>query len=237
MNEGLPIVLVPGLNCSARIFAEQLPALWQHGPVMIADHRHGDSVASIARSILASAPPKFALLGYSMGGYIVFEMLRQARERVTRLAFISTGARPDSEQHIKFRTERIAQIRAGNFGEMNESQFPLLVHPSRHNDERIRRTYLTMTEESGPDTLIRHLTACINRPDSRPELAAIHCPTLVLVGDSDKVTPPMFAEEIKTGVPHSRFVLVPECGHLSPLEKSDVVTESLVEWLKGSIRM
>src|ERR1051326_7725906 len=91
-SESLPVVLVPGLNCSARLYAEQIPALWQFGPVTVADHRRDDSMAAIARRILADAPPRFALAGLSMGGYIAFEILRQAAARVAKLALLDTGA-------------------------------------------------------------------------------------------------------------------------------------------------
>jgi len=88
----LPVILVPGLNCSARLYAEQIPALWQFGPVTVADHRRDDSMAAMARRILADAPPRFALAGLSMGGYLAFEILRQAADRVARLALLDTGA-------------------------------------------------------------------------------------------------------------------------------------------------
>ena len=77
-SDPLPVVLIPGLTCTARLYAEQIPALWQFGPVTIADHRRDASMAAIARRILAAAPPRFALAGLSMGGYIAFEIMRQA---------------------------------------------------------------------------------------------------------------------------------------------------------------
>ena len=86
------MVLVPGLACSARLYAEQIPALWRFGPVTVADHTRGDTIAAIAGRILDAAPPRFALAGLSMGGYIAFEMVRQARERVAKLALLDTAA-------------------------------------------------------------------------------------------------------------------------------------------------
>jgi pimeloyl-ACP methyl ester carboxylesterase len=91
----LPIVLVPGLLVTARLYAEQIPALWRLGPVTVADHTRDDSMTAIARRILADAPPRFALAGQSMGGYVAFEIVRQAPERVARLALLSTSARLD----------------------------------------------------------------------------------------------------------------------------------------------
>src|SRR5262245_2873546 len=107
MSGPLPIVLVPGLNCTARLYAEQIPVLWDFGPVTIADHRRDDHVAAIAAHILATAPPRFALVGLSMGGYIAFAIAREAPERVARLALLDTSARPDrAEQERRRRGQR-----------------------------------------------------------------------------------------------------------------------------------
>jgi pimeloyl-ACP methyl ester carboxylesterase len=94
--DSLPIVLVPGLNCSARLYGEQIPTLWRFGPVMVADHTRDANIAAIASRILAAAPPSFALVGLSMGGYIAFEIMRQAPQRVAKLALLDTGARPET---------------------------------------------------------------------------------------------------------------------------------------------
>ena len=96
--DGLPIVLIPGLTCTARLYAEQIPALWPFGPVTVADHRRDDSMAAIARRILGAAPQRFALAGLSMGGYIAFEIMRQAPQRVAKLALLDTGARADTPE-------------------------------------------------------------------------------------------------------------------------------------------
>ena len=96
MPDPLPIVLIPGLTCSARLYADQIPTLWRFGPVTVADHTRDDNMAAIARRILAAAPPRFALAGLSMGGYIAFEIMRQAPQRVAKLALLDTGARAET---------------------------------------------------------------------------------------------------------------------------------------------
>src|SRR5258708_13165069 len=98
MDNTMPILLVPGLVSSPRIFAPVIPALWRYGPVTVANHIRDDNMAVIARRILAEAPPRFALTGHSMGGYIAFEIMRQAPERVAKLALINTQARPDTPE-------------------------------------------------------------------------------------------------------------------------------------------
>jgi pimeloyl-ACP methyl ester carboxylesterase len=233
LSESLPIVLVPGLNCSARLYAEQIPALWRFGPVMVADQRRDDSIAAIARRILAAAPPRFALAGLSMGGYIAFEIMRQAPQRVAKLALLDTGARPETPEQTQTRRPRIELAKAGRFAEVADVQFPLLVHRLRHGAEALKRLVRAMAEETGPDVFLRQQQAIIGRPDSRPGLSAIVCPTLVLVGDGDELTPPVLAQEIAAAIPGARLVVIPECGHLSTLERPQAVTEALVEWMES----
>src|SRR4051795_10933191 len=105
MDDTMPILLVPGLLSSPRIYAPVMPALWRLGPVTVANHIRDDNMGAMARRILAEAPPRFALAGHSMGGYIAFEIMRQAPERVARLARVNTRARPDTAEAIARRQD------------------------------------------------------------------------------------------------------------------------------------
>jgi pimeloyl-ACP methyl ester carboxylesterase len=230
-SETLPTVLVAGLNCSARLYSEQIPALWQFGPVIVADHRRDDSMAAMARRILAAAPQRFALVGLSMGGYIAFEILRQAASRVAKLALLDTGARGEVPERTAQRKPLIDLARTGRFAEILDSQYPTLVHRSRHGDAALKAIVRAMNEETGADAYLRQQQAIIMRPDSRPGLAAIACPTLVLVGDSDEPTPPELAREMAAAIPGAKLVVVADCGHLSTLERPQAVTKALVEWM------
>ena len=230
-SESLPIILVPGLNCSARLYAPQIPALWQFGPVTVADHRRDDSMAAMARRILAAAPPYFALVGLSMGGYAAFEIIRQAAGRVAKLALLDTGAGAELPARTEQRKPLLQLARQGRFADITDNQFPLLVHRKRHGDAALRATVRAMNEETGVDAYLRQQQAIMTRPDSRPGLAAIACPTLVLVGDDDQLTPPALAREMAAGISGSRLVVVPQCGHLSTLEQPREVTKALVEWM------
>jgi pimeloyl-ACP methyl ester carboxylesterase len=232
-SEPLPVILVPGLNCSARLYAEQVPALWQFGPVTIADHRGDDSMASIARRILAGAPTRFALAGLSMGGYIAFEIIRQARDRVAKLALLDTGARAEAPERTEARKPLIALARQGRLAEITDDQFPLLVHRKRHGDHALKAIVRAMNQETGAEAYIRQQEAIMSRPDSRPGFAAIDCPTLVLVGDDDQLTPPELAREMANGIRGSRLVIVPESGHLSTIEQPQAVTKALVDWMQS----
>jgi pimeloyl-ACP methyl ester carboxylesterase len=234
MREPLPTLLLPGLAATTRLYAAQIPLLWQFGPVMLADHRRDDSIGAIARRILDQAPPRFALLGLSIGGYIGFELLRQAPARVTRLALLDTSARSDTPEQSARRGALIEQARAGRFGEVADLLYPALVHPDRLTDHALRAQVRGMAEETGAEAFIRQQTAIMNRIDSRPHLAAIGCPTLVLVGDADQLTPPERAQEIAAAIPRARLVVVPASGHLSTLEQPERVNAALLEWLSAS---
>jgi len=231
-DESVPVVLVPGLTCTARLFSFQIPALWQFGPVTIADHRHDDSVEKIARRILATAPPHFALAGLSMGGFIAFEIMRQAPERVAKLALLDTSARPDTPEQTERRRVLMRLASKGRFEEIPEKAFPLYVHPNRHGDEALKDIVREMAEATGLEAYLRQQEAILSRPDSRPSLAAISCPTLVLVGESDEPTPPPLAREIAEGIRGSRLIVIPDSGHLSTLERPAAATKALVEWLR-----
>ena len=232
MNGDLPIVLVPGLNCSARLYAGQVPVLWRFGPVTIANHRRDDSMAAIATRVLATAPPRFALVGLSMGGYIAFAIAREAPERVLQLALLDTSARPDTAEQSERRRGLIALAEGGRFSEVPDLLLPVFLHRYRHGDETLRAVVHAMAEETGAQAFVRQQQAIMRRPDCRPLLASIRCPTLVLVGDGDELTPPALSEEIAAGIADARLVRVPDCGHLSTLERPEQVNGALVEWLK-----
>jgi pimeloyl-ACP methyl ester carboxylesterase len=200
---------------------------------MIAEQTRDDSMSAIARRILAAAPPRFALVGHSMGGYIALEIMRQAAARVAKLALLNTAARADTPEQTERRRGLIALAEAGRFGEVMDLLFPLLVHPSKRNDRELLERAREMAEDTGAEAFVRQQKAIISRPDSVPGLGAIRCPTLVLVGDSDQLTPPQRAEEIAAAIQGSRLVIVPGCGHMSALEQPAAVTGALTQWLAG----
>lgn len=232
MMQSLPLVLVPGLLCSARLYAPQIPALWQFGPVTVADHRRDATIEGIARRILAAAPPRFALAGLSMGGYIAFSMVELAPERVAKLALLDTSARPDSPEQTTAREKIIATAQAGKLSDVVDALIPRFLHKARQGDEGLKRIVREMAADTGVEAFVHQEKALIARVDSRPMLPTIRCPTLVLVGDGDELTPLRLSEEIANGIPDARLVTVPECGHLSTLEKPEAVNQAMAKWLE-----
>ncbi|MGO9544024.1 MAG: alpha/beta fold hydrolase [Rhodomicrobium sp.] len=228
----LPAVLVPGLGATSRLYDRQIHALWRIGPVMVADHTRHNSMSALAREILAHAPPRFALTGLSMGGYIALEIVRQAPERVLKLALLDTSARPDTPEQTTRRKLMIEKAEAGDLRDIADLMFPALVHANRRGDEGLKAIVAEMLFETGPEAFIRQQTAIMSRPDSRPTLSAIRCPTLVLVGDGDELTPPALAAEIAQGIAGAHLVTVPDSGHLSTLERPEFVSRKLAGWLQ-----
>lgn len=227
-----PIVFIPGLLCTEILWAPQIAAFSDH-PILVADHRSHESIANIAASILNAAPDRFALAGLSMGGYVAMEILRKAPERVSRLALLDTNARPDTAEQSERRRFLIELARKKDFRKIPHLLYPGFVHESRENDQGLLETVVEMAMETGEEAFIRQQTALINRIDSRPGLGNIACPTLVLVGDGDRLTPPDLAREIHDLIPGSRLAVIEGSGHLSTLEEAAKVTAELLAWMKS----
>lgn len=225
------LVLIPGLACTSRLFEPQMAALGSERTILVADHTHDDSIPAIAARILREAPQRFAVAGLSMGGYIALEIMRQAPERVARLALLDTSARPDSVEASQDRERLIALAQAGRFEEIHSKLWPRLVHPDRQADRDLQEIVLGMMRETGAEAYIRQQRAIMARSDSRQSLPGIEVPALVLVGEGDAITPPEIAREMAEMIEWASLVVVPESGHLSTLEQPERVTQALRLWL------
>ena len=227
------LVLVPGLLCTKALWAPQMAALADIATITVADHMRHDTMAGIAKSILAVAPERFALAGLSMGGYIAFAMMRLAPDRIAKLALLDTSARPDQPEQKTGREKFIAMAQAGKLQDVVDTLTPRFIHKNRHNDEPLKKIVRAMAADTGAEAFVRQTKAIMSRQDARPLLAEIKCPTLVLVGDGDELTPPDLAKEVAGGISGAKLVVVPDCGHLSTLEKPEAVNATLAGWLNS----
>ncbi len=227
-----PLVLVPGLLCDEDLWRDQLPALAPLADVAITmeQTRHA-TVSAIAAAILAASPERFVLAGLSMGGMIALEIMRQAPERVTRLALLDTSARGNSEEELAIRAGRIAMVRAGHVDIMLGLQLSRFMPMKRLGDAALVDRAVKMMRRVGAATYMRQEQAVMTRIDGRPSLAAIRCPTLVLCGRQDAATPLALSEEIANAIPAARLEIVEDCGHLSTMERPDDVNRALTQWL------
>lgn len=226
-----PLVLIPGLACTAELYAPQWRVLGVGRQVLVAEHRLDESLPAIVERLLAAAPARFALCGLSMGGYIAFEVMRQAPERVSRIALLDTSARPATPESNAMRQEMIDLAEAGQYDRVMAMQWQRLVAPARREDAALRDVVRRMALEGGTGAFVRQQRAIMGRPDSRPDLKRYAVPALVLVGTQDVLTPPDHAREIAAGISGARLVEIEGCGHLATLESPDTVTAELARWL------
>lgn len=227
------LVLLPGLLCDEALFAPQTRALKDVCHPWIADLTRDDTIGGMARRVLEEAPAgPFALAGLSMGGYVAQEILRQDPARVTRVALLDTRARIDEPDETRRRhiLMKLAQSNDG-FTPVTTRMLPLLIHPDRTADADLVETIRAMATRVGLQAYLRQQHAIIHRPDFRPALRAISCPTLVLCGRQDVLTPLEGHEEMARAIPGARLEIIEQCGHLATLERPEAVNAQLRRWL------
>jgi len=229
----LPLILCPGLLNDAALWAHQTAHLTDLADASVADLTKGETIADLAEQVLAKAPARFALAGLSMGGYVAFEIMRRAPERVAKVAFLNTSARPDTEDSKARRLQMIDIAGKGGFDKLPNQILSGQLHPASYENAVIRETALGMAGRVGAEGFIRQQTAIMSRIDSRPSLKDIRCPTLVIGGAQDSLTTPEIMAEIADGIPGAGFTLIEQAGHLTPLEQPAAVTALLRLWLRG----
>lgn len=223
--------MLPGLLCDDRLWRTQADALSDVVTPMIADLTRDDSIEGMARRVLAEAPPVFALAALSMGGYVAFEIMRQAPDRVTHLALFDTSPAPDAPERAARRRADVAAVERGRFVGITPRLLPELVH-RRHLDGPVGQEVMAMAQRVGKEAFLRQQHAILTRPDSRPTLETIQVPTLIAVGEDDVRAPVAVAEAMHQAIPHSMLYVFWECGHLPPLEVPEEATGVLRTWLR-----
>lgn len=231
MADRIPLILGPGLMNTPRLWEHQTKHLADIADIRIVDTRQDTSLVDMAQRMLDSAPPKFAYAGLSMGGYMAFEMMRMAPERVTKLALLDTAAYADTPERSAIRRDMIALAEKGDFETVKRNTMPIFLSPQRLQDREIVGIANAMCDEIGPRVFVQQMTAIMHRRDSRESLRDIRVPTLVVCGRQDQGTPLSASEEIAAGISGARLAVVEDCGHLSTIEQPQAVTALLRDWL------
>lgn len=227
----MPLVFLPGMMCDARLFGPQIAAmshLTLHFPAIGAR----DTMRALAAEVLASAPPRFALAGLSMGGILAMEVYNQAPSRVDRLALLDTNPRAELPQVQARRALQIEKVGAGGLATvMREEMKPkyLVEGPDR---AVILDLCMDMALALGPEVFIRQSLALRTRPDQQQTLTRVTVPTLILCGRKDLLCPVERHEEMQDLVRHSTLHVVENAGHLPTLEQPTETTAALIRWME-----
>ena len=226
------IVLIPGLLNTSALFNLQAYYLNSHYNAVYADHTKYETISQIAEDILINqAPDEFVLGGLSMGGYIAQEMLRQAPERIKGLILMNTSARKDTPEQTNRRVAVMNATVNGRFKGVTKHLLPNLIHADALENPLVTNVIIDMAKEIGRDAFIRQQKAIINRIDSRETLKRVNVPACVIVGDHDKLTPPDRAHEMAKLLPAAELHILENCGHLSPLECPEDITEIIANFM------
>ena len=232
-----PLLLVPGMLCSPRLYAGQMAALAAQAEIVVPDWRRAplaiwDSWESAARWVVGQMPAgKFALAGLSLGGMLAVEIMQFAAERVTRLALLDTGVRGQNEAERAVRRARIRLANEGHFELVLGMQMARFIPAYRLPDKKLVDEVMAMCGEIGVEIYKRQEELAAIRADRRPDLPKIDCPTVVVCGRDDAATPLFLSEEMAAAIKGSELVVVEQCGHLITMEKPEETNAILRKWL------
>ena len=231
--EKIPLLLLPGLLNDATLWRAQLDALADIADCQVGDLTRHDSLRATAEDVLSHAPPRFALAGFSLGGYIAQEILRIAPERVTHLALLDTSFKPDSPERAAQRIAQQNSVRMpGTFHGFGDKLMRSYIDASRLDDHALVETVRGMTSRLGAEVFLRQ--SRIERVDGSEVLRQWRGPTLIICGENDAITPLAVSEQMAGLLPQATLVVIPQCGHLAPLEKPLEVSAAMREWLVAS---
>jgi pimeloyl-ACP methyl ester carboxylesterase len=231
------LLLVPGMICSPRLYAEQVAALSGEADIVVPDWRRAplaiwDSWESAARWVVDQMPAgKFALAGLSLGGMLAVEIMQFAAERVTKLALLDTGMRSQSEADRAIRRARIRLASEGHFELVLGMQMSRFIPAYRLPDKKLVDAVMAMCGEIGVEIYKRQEELAAIRADRRPDLPRLKCPTIVVCGRDDAATPLFLSEEMAAAIGGSELIVIEQCGHLVTMEKPEETNAILRKWL------
>ena len=232
----LDIAIFPGHLCNGRLFAHQLESLADVARIHVLDLYTHDSVAALAKDAMSSLPQHFVLMANSMGGAVAFEVLRQARHRVRALILIGTTCRPETPVQSSRRAETLVLAQNEDWQAIADLYAPVFFSPqTRTHNPALDETLAQMILAAGERGIRHQQRAFAARPNSTGTLAKIDCPTLVICGRDDMITPLELSEEIVTGVHHAELAVVDECGHVPTLERPELTTKIIRDWIQRTL--
>lgn len=226
------LVLLPALLCNEGLFSPQIAALKNRATVIVPDLSRDTTITAAAKRILSEIPAeRLCLCGISMGGYVAFELMRQAPDRIEALCLTDTNPFGETEQSSKNRAAMIARAQNDGLESIVESsQFSVLA-PENRNKPPIKKLLPKMVFETGLHGYVNEQKTIMSRPDSRDLLAKITCPTLVVGGELDKLSTPAIMDDMARQIPNAERIVIENSGHFPPLENPDAMTAALEKLL------
>ncbi len=232
-DEPTPVVFAAGQLLTRAVWAPQSAALIDRAQTF-ADNAADETIAGMAERLLAAAPERFDLIAHAMGGFVAFEVMRRAGHRVRRLALLSTLAPADTPVQTARREGYLRLVEAGRFEAVVEERLAILLHPDRRADADLVARVRRMAADTGAETFLRQQRAIMTRANSRPGLAAIGCPTLLVMGRQDGIVTQAHQDEMLAAIPGARLEIIEDCGHLASLERPETVNRLLSAFLDGA---
>lgn len=226
------ILLLPGFMCDAQLWDDVRPALSELGTLHFGDLTHDRTFEAMADRVLAAAPERFALVGFSMGGFVAREIALKAPDRVERLALLNSSARGDDAEQARRKAGLAQAAAARGFRGLSRHSVLSSLHPERRSDERIVTKIREMADRIGKEGFVNQIG--VLRRDGHGALERISCPTLVVWCRQDELRSLAEAEELAHGIPGATLEIVEECGHMLPLEAPDETVGLLRAWLRDA---
>ena len=233
-QHGLPLLLLPGMMCDARLFQPQINALSGRLPLVTAPIGGHDSMQALAAEILNYAPPRFALAGLSMGGILAMEILRQAPDRVDRVALLDTNPRAELPEVQERRAPQIEAAKQGELSRIMRDEMKPNYLADGPNMGAILDLCMTMATDLGPEVFVNQSIALRDRPDQCETLRQFDGSALVLCGKEDRLCPIERHELMHELLPNSRLQIIDGAGHLPTLEQPEITTAALIRWLEDT---
>ncbi len=223
------LVLLPGMMCDARLWADMASSLGHHANLHYGDLTQDSDIAAMAGRVLADTPERFHLCGFSMGGYVAREIVAQAPGRVRSLMLINSSAAGTTADDLARRRDMARLVRDRPFTGLTAANLKKSVHPSRADDAMLIGRIQEMARDLGKDVFMRQLV--LTRDGSGATLAEIRCPTLVLAATGDRLRSVAESETLADGIPDARLVVFDDCGHMTPLERPEDLNALIIDWL------
>lgn len=230
-----PLVLIPGLMADARVFLPQMVRLGASRAMQVVLPTQGETVEQMSESILASLPPKFALLGHGLGGDVALDLIRRAPERVTRVALLATDPLAEPPASAAAREARIVAAKSGRLAQAMVEEIPRdALTDSLWRDE-ILALVQDMALGLGEGVFLRQSRALQRRPDQQKTMRRVKLPALVIAGEADTLVPMRRSEFTAGLMPFGKLQVIAGAGHLASLEQPEAVSEALEAFLNGPV--